>query len=93
LKKNTDAHSKLENDTMNTNETSIKSPYKPSIGGAVMDEKQRVWEITGAIVGLNKKTDQLYAKGYTLVYKGHEKDVPTERLTELINEGKIKVIR
>lgn len=75
------------------NGSEIKGAYKPSIGGAVMDEKQRVWEITGAIVALDKTTDQLYAKGYTLTYKNHEKDVSTERLAELINEDKIKVIR
>lgn len=75
------------------NGSEIKGAYKPSIGGAVMDEKRRVWEITGVIVALDKVKDQLYAKGYTLTYKNHEKDVPTERLIELINDDKIKIIR
>jgi HSP20 family molecular chaperone IbpA len=78
---------------ININEQRFKNSLSPSIGGAILDEKNRIWEITAIVPGVNKETNQIYVEEYTLVYKGNERDVSRQRLMELANSGKIKIIR
>lgn len=71
----------------------VKNSLSPSIGGAIIDDKHRVWDIIGVILGVDKETNQTFVDEYTLVHKGHERDVSRQKLMELVNTGKIKIIR